>query len=497
MDPSATEIETKLDLHPSVVLPALAVKGVRAEARDPQHLVATYFDTEDLRLIRAGATLRHRPEDDGLDWQVKLPLTGNGEGIRRDERAYAGAAGTPPAEAVSQVVALSRGAPLRPVATIDTARTPLELVDPAGAVVGEIDDDLVTGTLGEMLVARFREVEVETADDDLRREVVGVLRDAGAEPTDNRPKLVRVLGPRATEPPDLVVSPLGPPDPSIPIRDVVSRALLVDVRRLVRHDPGTRRGEDIEELHQMRVATRRLRATLRTYRPVLDEAWARALADELRPLARALGEVRDLDVMTDRVDGDLTALAERMPVDAAAAEALRDHLAGRRRSARDALLDHLDDPSHLALLDRLLDAGTNPVCTDPGAPAGPALSPLVRAAWRRVAKAERRGEHLHLVRLRVKRFRYAADAVVPAFGKPARRLSKVAGRAQDVLGVLQDADVAIEAHQRVVGDVGPGPAYVLGLLSGRALERRADALRAWPDAWRALRKPRLRAFLDG
>lgn len=304
--------------------------------------------------------------------------------------------------------------------------------------------------------------------------------------------------------PDLVVPPLGPPRPDVPIRDVVSRALMIDLRRMVHHEPGTRQGEDVEELHQMRVATRRLRATLRTYRPVLDEQWARDLGAALRPLADVLGAVRDLDVMAEQVDDDLRDLSSVTVVDDSAAEVLRGRVADRRREAREALLVHLNDPAHMILLDRLRDAATNPVCVDPNAPAGPTLSPLVGAAWRRVRKAEKRsrrsegqpGEGLHLVRLRIKRLRYAADAVAPAYGKAATRLSKVAARAQDVLGIVQDANVAVDAYQRMVPRADPPTAYLLGLLAARALGRKDAAMADWPDAWRALGKPRLRAFLD-
>ena len=68
-------------------------------------------------------------------------------------------------------------------------------------------------------------------------------------------------------------------------------------RAIVEHDAGTRLGRDPEELHKMRVATRRLRAFLRTGRPLLDADWAEALRLELRWLGGVLGPVRDLDVL--------------------------------------------------------------------------------------------------------------------------------------------------------------------------------------------------------
>ena len=79
------------------------------------------------------------------------------------------------------------------------------------------------------------------------------------------------------------------------------------------HDPGTRLGTDAEELHQMRVATRRLRAFLRAGRDLLDPAWSEPLREELRWLGSALGPVRDLDVLLEHLSGEVESLGEDAP----------------------------------------------------------------------------------------------------------------------------------------------------------------------------------------
>ena len=79
------------------------------------------------------------------------------------------------------------------------------------------------------------------------------------------------------------------------------------------HDPGTRLGTDPEELHQFRVATRRLRAFLRAGRELLDPAWAEPLREELRWLGGALGPVRDLDVLIERLAVEVETLGDRPP----------------------------------------------------------------------------------------------------------------------------------------------------------------------------------------
>ena len=86
------------------------------------------------------------------------------------------------------------------------------------------------------------------------------------------------------------------------------------------HDPGVRLGSDPEDLHQLRVATRRLRAFLRAGRPLLEPSWSEPLRDELQWLGRALGPARDRDVMVERLREDVAALDDD-------AEALADLLA--------------------------------------------------------------------------------------------------------------------------------------------------------------------------
>ncbi|CAA9418039.1 MAG: Adenylate cyclase, partial [uncultured Pseudonocardia sp.] len=88
----------------------------------------------------------------------------------------------------------------------------------------------------------------------------------------------------------------------------VRAALDLRLRALLHHDPGTRAGADIEDLHQMRVSVRRMRAALKAARPLLDAAWADGLRAELGWLGRALGPVRDLDVLLLRLRAEVAAL---------------------------------------------------------------------------------------------------------------------------------------------------------------------------------------------
>src|SRR5579872_6284418 len=82
--------------------------------------------------------------------------------------------------------------------------------------------------------------------------------------------------------------------------EIVRAAVAADAARLLANDPGARRGDDVEGVHQARVATRRLRSNLRTFAPLLRRGSTDDLADELRWLGRRFGTVRDLDVLRQR-----------------------------------------------------------------------------------------------------------------------------------------------------------------------------------------------------
>ena len=119
-DVTVVEREIKLAAPPANALPPLSdpLAGVVAEPQHTEQLLAIYYDTDDLRLTRAGASLRHR-NDEG--WAVKLPRPGAGDGrLDRTTYAFRGEAGSPPTEALDMVRALARSAAVRPVARLRT-----------------------------------------------------------------------------------------------------------------------------------------------------------------------------------------------------------------------------------------------------------------------------------------------------------------------------------------------------------------------------------------
>lgn len=455
------ERELKLTPGAGFVLPELGGK-----AQPVRVFTSTYHDTDDLVLARHGLTLRHRVEAGAGLWQLKLP-----RGAARLELEQAGPPARPPLELSSLLVAFLRGRELRPVARLRTRR---EVVLADGA---EIVDDAVSLLEGQRVTRRFRELEIELVGGGERtlRSLARELERAGATPSrDLRPKLFRALD-------------LPPPAVSEPSRDAgpldtLGHALAEQARRLLLHDPGTRLGSDPEELHQLRVATRRLRAFLRAGRELVDASWAASLRDELGWLGRALGPARDLDVLLERLTADAEALGdETVPA------ALLATLEEERVEARAVVVDALSSDRYLALLDRL-DAVAEPPPSGVETP----LAEVWRREWRRTRRVLDRLDgdspdaELHAGRIRVKRARYAAELASPALGKRGRAFVDAAKALQDVLGEHQDATVA-EARLREWA-TGGGDANAASRLLAREDEQKAAARAAWPSAWKALRR---------
>src|SRR5439155_5269032 len=139
--------------------------------------------------------------------------------------------------ALDLVRALARQEPLALVARLNTVRHRVVLRDADGTQLAELVDDEVSVLDGARLTARFRELEVEfteAASDELVERVAGQLRAAGAGEPEQIPKIVRALGPRALDPPDLAAPP--PLDFASTALEVLRAAVARSTARLVSHD---------------------------------------------------------------------------------------------------------------------------------------------------------------------------------------------------------------------------------------------------------------------
>jgi CHAD domain-containing protein len=505
----STEREVKLAVPPGYRVPTFQgtkvgsgdesdrrSDGVVIAPKGSERLQTTYVDTPDLRIARWGCSLRFRG---GQGWTVKLPPATQGSAILRDEHLFPGGSARPPEAAVDLLRAYVRRAPIAPVAKLQTIRTTYELRGPSGEPLAEIVDDEVSVLDGRRVAARFREVEVEATDslDPQGLEaIVDRLRAAGAGASTTTPKYLQALGPLAVGPPELVVREL---DRSATGGDIVAVALNASAIRLLRNDAGVKLGEDPEAVHQARVATRRLRSDLRTYRSLLDPDWCADLREELRWLGAELGAVRDAEVLEGRLRASVASLPE---VDATAAARLLRRLRDRRDGARTELLAERRSERYSELLDRLVDAANEPARLDEAArPAAEVLPGIMAGPWGHLRRAvdeldkDASNEQLHAARIRAKRIRYASESMIPHYGKRARIFAQAAAELQDVLGAHQDAVVAEAWLREAAAGAGARTAFVAGELAAREQRAAARARRAWPAAWKALSRKRVRFWL--
>jgi CHAD domain-containing protein len=486
------EIERKYQLPGDFSLPRLTgVGGVDSvgEADDLQ-LDATYYDTSELRLARERITLRRRAGGHDAGWHLKRPV-----GDERSELHVPASPSqlTPPSAIRDQVRALTRGEDLQPIARIRTHRVERALRAADGSTVALIADDDVTADslLDGGTGTQWRELEIELVDGP--REALdrldAALRAAGARPAESPSKLARALG-------DAYPAPKADKRAGDDRRSVGRRTLAGYVRAqrdaIVALDPLVRDG-DGEAVHKMRVATRRLRSTLRSFASLLPGDDLDRLHEEIKWLTGLLGKVRDGDVMADRLAQLVTAEPPELilgPV----ANRISQFLAARTAAARQQLIAGLDSERYLALLTDL-DALVTEVSTrTSGRISADALRRRARKALRRAERKltaaavtpaslpddgsplpgqPTRDERLHESRKAYKRARYAVELIEPLAGKPARKLADRLTEMQDELGAHQDAIVTGELlRQYALKAYADGEnAFSYGLLHARQYDQ--------------------------
>jgi CHAD domain-containing protein len=491
----AVERELKLTAGPGFHLPDLSGidQGVDASVADAVRMETTYYDTTDLRLARWRCSLRHRSRE---GWTLKLPLPQTDEILRRNEIQFSGPARTPPPAARALVRAYLRGSRLQPVARLSTLRHRVRLTGEDGKPLAEVVDDEVSVLKGRRVAAPFREIEIELAEGDgsLLKAIVKRLVVAGAEPSDQTPKLVRALGPQAAEPPDVAPSSL-PKKPAA--GQLVANAISAALAELFVNDPGVRLGSDPEAVHKARVGVRTLRSHLRTFARLLEGDPLQF--SQLRELGRRLGEVRDREVLLELLRGKAAELPA--PDQRGAGEAL-GRLEAELKAERARLADFMDSDAYLDLLESLVKFAQAPAFNELAEhPAAQVAVELARRPWRRLRKAVQalpespEPDQLHQVRILAKRTRYAAEAVAPVVGKRAERFAEAAAALQGVLGEYHDA-ITAESWLRSAAGTGRR-AFIAGELAA-TVRARGDLLRSrWPAEWDSLNRKRLREWFNG
>jgi CHAD domain-containing protein len=470
MSTQMTEIERKYEADVATAVPDLSgLPGVAAESGLAEiALEAEYYDTDDLRLLRAGVTLRRRRGGGDEGWHLKLPA---GPDEREELHRPLGRSRVVPAEFARLVRVHARTAPLRPVARIATVRRQRALLDEAGNSLAEVADDSVSAqSMGsETALSQWREIEVELTGGGrkLLAAADSRLRKAGLRSPGRGTKLERALAGRLP-----ATAPRPPADGRA--GEVVLAYLGEQAKLLKTYDPQVRRDAP-DSVHQMRVASRRLRSVLQTFRQVLPRADTEHLRGELKWLGEVLGTARDAEVLGGHVQDLLAQVPSELVLGPVAAD-VTGQFAPRRGAAHRAAVKALDSPRYLALLDELDALLAAPPATEAAAAPGRFLRADVAHAYRRLRKRARHAESLpdgperdtalHETRKAAKRTRYAADALTPSAGKPAKKFAGQMKQLQSVLGDHHDTVVArgvireLGVHAHLAGD----NAFTYGLL---------------------------------
>ncbi len=481
-----------------------------------QRLTATYFDTEDLRLAAAGLTLRRRTGGDDAGWHLEVPA---GADARSEVRLPPGRAARTVPDMLRKLVRVHSGdAALRPIAEIVTQRTVRRLVDSTGQVLAEVADDRVSArrllplngsgdAAGAAMSWREIEVELVGGDVDLLEGVDARLRADGLQAAGATSKLAHLLQT------DAGGTKTGRSQPKkatrLTLKTPAGEVLLAHLRQQVAQV----RSQDLpvrldaqDAVHKMRVATRRLRSALTTFKPLFTADVVRPLRGELKWLAGELGAARDAEVMRDRVskavrtdDGG----AEHGP-----AGAIADQELGQvYRDAHDRVLAELDGERYHQLVAALDELIAVPPFTDrAAAPAGKALPRLVARSFAGVrtlvedAAARPAGpekeELLHDARKAAKASRYAAESVDPVFGRDATAFAQAMEAVQEALGEHQDSVLTRERLRELAQHTSSTEtAFLYGRLHALEEARTEQSQQHFDDAWKAARRKSVHRWL--
>jgi CHAD domain-containing protein len=290
------------------------------------------------------------------------------------------------------------------------------------------------------------------------------------------------------------------PRSSASAAEVVKAYLKAQAETLRTLEPKVR-DDEFDSVHQMRVTTRRLRSTLRSFGDVIPRSGTQQVAGELKWLGGLLGPARDGEVLPEHLLASLEPVPVELVIGPVQAR-IKGYFAPRRASAREQVIEALNSVRYaklLANLDRLtLDPPRGPRVEDPARDVLPAaVNKAYRQAKRRMRRARRapsgqdRDVALHEARKSARRARYAAEAASPASGKPARKFARQMKKVQSVIGEHQDTVLARQAAR----DLGVGAhlagenAFTYGLLHEQEhhqAERLQSAVRrTWKRASRS------------
>jgi triphosphatase len=475
-----------------------AAPSLTALAKPAIRQVDRYLDTEDWRIGRAGLVLRTRRKGRRDEATLKDSRPADASGLRRrlevneslPPEGVAALGSDGPVGGRLHAVAGNRA--LHQVLEIRTRRRAFSLrIDGEDVAELALDETTILGDSGAR-PAHLRRVEVEVVHRwvEALEPVVRDLRDACGLRAAALSKFeagLLALGISIPGLPDLG-STVVTPESSM--GDLAYAILRRHFGVLLARESGTRLGEDIEELHDMRVATRRLRAAIDLFVGVLPVR-IEGIRKELGWLAAVLGEVRDLDVQLEHMGnmGEWSIAWATSETSDDPLIHLRQLLVDQRFDARRHLLAALDSVRY----QRLLKGLTSLVIQGPArrssaaaVPAAIGVTELVAQRHRSVLKGAKRAKKsgvaadYHRLRIRAKRLRYSLEFTAGLYDGGTDRFVRRMARLQDALGLMQDAEVAIDQLLGITSEHGselpPLTIFAMGSVAERYRDEAADLL---------------------
>ncbi|MGC9467634.1 MAG: adenylate kinase [Anaerolineae bacterium] len=515
------EIEAKYTVLDADAYAAIArlpeIAGFTVRDGGVLDIVDTYLDTRDYRITSAGYGCRCRQEASRSILTLKALGRGTGPVHRREELAVELAGECPrtpttwpdsPVRALAmelidqkELIALFR---------IEQERRIRHLVTEAGTRIADLSLDRVEIRNGSQS-QRFAELEIELveagSEEDLDRITASLdaLLGLVAQPTSKYERGLALMARRDSR---IGVAAIGRLRVTDTMGEAVTKLLRPLYLRMEIHEQGTYLGEDPEELHDMRVATRRMRTALRVAKPYLDAKATRRARRRLRRTARVLGDVRDMDVFRYGTEAYL----EKTGTDPVAVARLTEIWNVEYARRRNAMLVYLSGPDYSAFKQEFWGRLQEGV---PDRKPVTHVSEIVQESIeRQLSIVERDGARVgypdtslidyHQLRIDVKRLRYALEFFEDVLGPEARDAIESLKVLQDYLGELQDTIVAAH-HLKAVIQYGtwqvprqpdalwdatpvsesPGDSEDGLLAYLRFLEGEIDALlKGAPDVWR-------------
>lgn len=502
----AVETELKLRVPPEALRRVAAHRLLKGRGRaSRQRLYSVYFDTPGLDLWRRGIALRLRRERRRWVQTVKGGGTAEG-GLHRRLEAEAPVAGSAPdlsrigdSGLAKAVAGAHRRAHLKPVFVTDLSRsrrlleldsgTRVEASVDHGVIrsgersepVSELELELKSGEplhLYELALQLAGDLPLSIENCSKAERGIALYRDKAAKPVKSRPAVLTR---------------------QLTVGEAFHAVMHASLAHLAANDSGVLEGRDLEYLHQMRVAVRRLRSAFTAFAPFLPAAAIAPRVAGLKWLAARLAPARDWDVfLTETLPpiekefgthGELKAFIERCRElrRRANVRARRSLRTARYRRLMLSLAAWLASRGWLGELDAAQRAALD-------TPVGDFAARLLGQRYDQVRKRGRRigrlsSAELHRLRIAIKKFRYATDFFAGLYeGSPVREGLKRLARLQDILGAMNDAATVANLMGHGFGGASGRRVFeAKGILLGWSRGRAATLRRELKGAWKAFR----------